>query len=134
MNLRRCICPVRTTPYTSTLQPQCPLWVRSGHLQCDTACPLCPRKQTFGGAKQISTRGKSGHSQNTIGSVGAGEGNRTLVCSLGSCRSTIELRPRDSRIANGLCARQARSVVSGLEMLGELQALRLVVRTDALTV
>jgi hypothetical protein len=26
--------------------------------------------------------------------VGAGEGNRTLVCSLGSCRSTIELRPR----------------------------------------
>ena len=26
-------------------------------------------------------------------SVGAGEGNRTLVCSLGSCRSTIELRP-----------------------------------------
>jgi hypothetical protein len=27
-------------------------------------------------------------------SIGAGEGNRTLVCSLGSCRSTIELRPR----------------------------------------
>src|ERR1041385_7604051 len=26
--------------------------------------------------------------------TGAGEGNRTLVCSLGSCRSTIELRPR----------------------------------------
>jgi integrase len=26
-------------------------------------------------------------------SAGAGEGNRTLVCSLGSCRSTIELRP-----------------------------------------
>jgi hypothetical protein len=26
--------------------------------------------------------------------IGAGEGNRTLVCSLGSCRSTIELRPR----------------------------------------
>ena len=25
---------------------------------------------------------------------GAGEGNRTLVCSLGSCRSTIELRPQ----------------------------------------
>ena len=25
--------------------------------------------------------------------AGAGEGNRTLVCSLGSCRSTIELRP-----------------------------------------
>ena len=28
------------------------------------------------------------------GDIGAGEGNRTLVCSLGSCRSTIELRPR----------------------------------------
>jgi hypothetical protein len=26
-------------------------------------------------------------------SIGAGEGNRTLVCSLGSCRSAIELRP-----------------------------------------
>src|SRR3954453_7946162 len=26
---------------------------------------------------------------------GAGEGNRTLVCSLGSCRSAIELRPRN---------------------------------------
>ena len=26
---------------------------------------------------------------------GAGEGNRTLVCSLGSCRSTIELRPQN---------------------------------------
>src|SRR3954468_21293166 len=25
--------------------------------------------------------------------AGAGEGNRTLVCSLGSCRSTIELHP-----------------------------------------
>jgi hypothetical protein len=27
--------------------------------------------------------------------VGAGEGNRTLVCSLGSCRSAIELRPQN---------------------------------------
>src|SRR5215470_20358080 len=35
------------------------------------------------------------HHHRKIGqSVGAGEGNRTLVCSLGSCRSTIELRPR----------------------------------------
>jgi hypothetical protein len=25
--------------------------------------------------------------------IGAGEGNRTLVCSLEDCRSTIELRP-----------------------------------------
>jgi hypothetical protein len=29
-----------------------------------------------------------------LGRIGAGEGNRTLVCSLGSCRSTIELRPQ----------------------------------------
>jgi len=28
--------------------------------------------------------------------AGAGEGNRTLVCSLGSCRSAIELRPREA--------------------------------------
>ena len=28
------------------------------------------------------------------GGNGAGEGDRTLVCSLGSCRSTIELHPR----------------------------------------
>src|SRR6185369_6017556 len=33
-----------------------------------------------------------GHRKRT--KAGAGEGNRTLVCSLGSCRSTIELRPR----------------------------------------
>jgi hypothetical protein len=26
--------------------------------------------------------------------IKAGEGNRTLVCSLGSCHSTIELHPR----------------------------------------
>ena len=30
--------------------------------------------------------------------AGAGEGNRTLVCSLGSCRSTIELHPRSTRL------------------------------------
>src|SRR5258708_3744495 len=30
---------------------------------------------------------------------GAGEGNRTLVCSLGSCRSAIELRPRIKDLA-----------------------------------
>ena len=34
---------------------------------------------------------------------GAGEGNRTLVCSLGSCRSTIELHPRgDAKQAGNL--------------------------------
>src|SRR5438552_125180 len=30
----------------------------------------------------------------SVNEFGAGEGNRTLVCSLGSCRSTIELRPQ----------------------------------------
>ena len=32
---------------------------------------------------------------------GAGEGNRTLVCSLGSCRSTIELRPPNYPLKSG---------------------------------
>src|SRR5215207_9803458 len=31
------------------------------------------------------------------GKLGAGEGNRTLVCSLGSCRSAIELHPQALR-------------------------------------
>ena len=34
---------------------------------------------------------------------GAGEGNRTLVCSLGSCRSTIELHPRAAPLLSGSC-------------------------------
>jgi hypothetical protein len=29
---------------------QCPLWVKSRHVQCKRACPLCPRKRTFEGA------------------------------------------------------------------------------------
>src|SRR4051812_17582054 len=32
-----------------------------------------------------------------VACAGAGEGNRTLVCSLGSCRSAIELHPRAPR-------------------------------------
>src|SRR4051794_13173564 len=36
---------------------------------------------------------------------GAGEGNRTLVCSLGSCRSAIELRPRINHLRE--CSQQA---------------------------
>ena len=32
----------------------CPLWVKSRHLRCKKACPLCPRKRTFGDAKQMS--------------------------------------------------------------------------------
>ena len=40
--------------------------------------------------------------------IGAGEGNRTLVCSLGSCRSTIELRPRsDPMLSRPRAIRQA---------------------------
>src|SRR5262249_139178 len=26
---------------------ECPLWVKSGHVQCKTACPLYPRKRTW---------------------------------------------------------------------------------------
>ena len=28
----------------------CPLWVKSGHVRCNSACPLCRRKRTFAGA------------------------------------------------------------------------------------
>ena len=31
---------------------QCPLWVKSRHVQCKTACPLYPQERTLGGAKQ----------------------------------------------------------------------------------
>ncbi|MGA7526557.1 MAG: hypothetical protein WBW11_04915, partial [Pseudolabrys sp.] len=27
-------------------KPQCPLWVKSGRVQCKRACPLYPRKRT----------------------------------------------------------------------------------------
>ena len=50
MNSRRCIAPGRTTPFAMLNyyadQGQCPLWVKSGHLQCKTSCPLYPRKRT----------------------------------------------------------------------------------------
>ena len=39
------------------------------------------------------------HKPYKIRSLGAGEGNRTLVCSLGSCRSAIELRPQINDLA-----------------------------------
>jgi hypothetical protein len=44
---------------------------------------------------------------------GAGEGNRTLVCSLGSCRSTIELRPQTALIYHSQTGTQ-----SGIKMQG----------------
>src|SRR5215510_7753872 len=28
------------------LRGACPLWVKSGHMQCNRACPLYPRKRT----------------------------------------------------------------------------------------
>ena len=37
---------------------------------------------------------------------GAGGGNRTLVCSLGSCRSAIELRPRPFPLISRDCVRR----------------------------
>src|SRR3954453_10440630 len=40
-----------------------------------------------------------------LSKFGAGEGNRTLVCSLGSCRSTIELRPRSACVRAILISR-----------------------------
>ena len=43
-------------------------------------------------------------------SAGAGEGNRTLVCSLGSCRSTIELRPLSASLINTNAARTNRAM------------------------
>ena len=30
-----------------SLSPACPLWVKSGHMQCKATCPLNPRKRTF---------------------------------------------------------------------------------------
>ena len=45
------------------------------------------------GEHNLQNRRQNRPAQNRL-SIGAGEGNRTLVCSLGSCRSAIELRPR----------------------------------------
>ncbi len=38
------------------------------------------------------------HKRTCAARNGAGEGNRTLVCSLGSCRSTIELHPQSGNL------------------------------------
>ena len=49
-NLRRCISPpVRRATLNlkaSTLRSQCPLWVKSRHVQCKRPCPLYPQKRT----------------------------------------------------------------------------------------
>ena len=50
--------------------------------------PLVAQERQIGGTRMPAP------AQTLIEATGAGEGNRTLVCSLGSCRSAIELRPR----------------------------------------
>src|SRR5438552_19022703 len=42
-------------------------------------------------------REQAPNAEHPIKKKSAGEGNRTPVCSLGSCRSTIELHPRSER-------------------------------------
>ncbi len=59
-------------------------------------------------------------------SIGAGEGNRTLVCSLGSCRSTIELRPQTFQVMPRLVIK----TTFGTELARECQAkIRLIIPT-----
>src|SRR5215469_12952234 len=82
------------------IHPQPPRCIRVGHQRSEPKTP----------SKRISKLG----CQNSL-SHGAGEGNRTLVCSLGSCRSTIELRPRRSTIAKGPRTGQASHVLKCLE-------------------
>src|SRR5262245_2595579 len=72
----------------------------------DSSCPRLARlRRAIPGhdAESVSIVATVGvrRSAQIAPNLGAGEGNRTLVCSLGSCRSTIELRPRSqARIAN----------------------------------
>jgi hypothetical protein len=46
-------------------------------------------------------RGKCEFWERSRSVTGAGEGNRTLVCSLGSYRSTIELHPHNANPRKG---------------------------------
>ena len=52
----------------------------------------------------------SQHDNACAAGAGAGEGNRTLVCSLGSCRSTIELRPRSIRHITASLGTKSRAI------------------------
>jgi hypothetical protein len=45
----------------STLRPQCPLWVISGHLQCKTSCPLYPNSGHLQRTGPCPLCAKSGH-------------------------------------------------------------------------
>ena len=40
--------------------PECPLWVKSRHVQCTKPCPLYPRKRTFLGAGEYPLWANSG--------------------------------------------------------------------------
>jgi hypothetical protein len=42
----------------STLRPQCPLWVTSGHFAMRERCPLYPRKRTFALQLEMSALGQ----------------------------------------------------------------------------
>src|SRR6266700_3374912 len=79
--------PHRTTPYRLAPHPPDPL-------------PLFVREQTrpAGVLPQDAADALPIQVVPTVSQevAGAGEGNRTLVCSLGSCRSAIELRPQST--------------------------------------
>ena len=60
--------------------------VKPHRLSTAQACDTSRRSRARDSSKVPASAGGAGGS-------GAGEGNRTLVCSLGSCRSTIELHP-----------------------------------------
>jgi hypothetical protein len=49
------VCPQRTP---LKRHGQCPLWVKSRHLQCINPCPLYPRKRTFVRTTGMSAKGK----------------------------------------------------------------------------
>jgi hypothetical protein len=70
-------------------------WAKSDCLLCSTAGPLVALAYELPSAALRSAESLDSHTPEFARSncAGAGEGNRTLVCSLGSCRSTIELRP-----------------------------------------
>src|SRR5262249_26256166 len=46
-----------------TLGRRCPLWVKSGHMQCNRACPLYPRKRHQMRRNGMSAKGQKRTSQ-----------------------------------------------------------------------
>src|SRR5262249_55293109 len=60
---------------------QCPLWVKSGHLQCKTSCPLYPRKRHQMRHMECPLRDNSGHGldYDRSGSKAATRGKITLI-------------------------------------------------------